>query len=177
MSDCFLGEIRLYAFDFAPKGWAACNGTVMQIRQNQALYALLGTYFGGDGSATFGLPDLQGRVPVGQGPLAGTSTVVKLGEKAGTETVPLAADQIPPHSHTVRASTTPGTTPQPANAVFGKPILGTATANLYASPGTWQALSPATVGNTGAGAGHVNMQPFAVTNFCIATTGYFPSRN
>ncbi|MGE5466649.1 MAG: phage tail protein [Ignavibacteria bacterium] len=177
MSDCFLGEIRLYAFGFPPRGWALCNGATLQISQNTALYSLLQTNYGGDGRTTFGLPDLQGRAPRGQGVMTNPPGQVNLGEKAGVESVALTIDQVPLHSHALRASTLPGTTQAPANAVFGKPTGPTTTANLYAAPGTLQAMNAVTISSAGANAGHENMQPFAVTNFCIATQGYYPSRN
>ncbi|HEX8964525.1 MAG TPA: tail fiber protein [Rhodocyclaceae bacterium] len=177
MSDCFLGEIRLYAFSFPPRGWALCDGSLLQINQNTALYSLLQTNFGGDGKTTFGLPDLQGRVPRGQGVMTNPPVQVSIGEKAGVETVNLTQDQIPSHTHAVRASTLAGTVPAPTNAVFGKPSTPTSSVSLYAAPGTWQAVNAVTIGSGGGNAGHENMQPFEVINFCIATQGYYPPRN
>lgn len=178
MSDYFIGEIRMFGFNFAPDGWAMCQGQIMQIQQNAALYALLGTRYGGNGSTTFQLPDLQGRVPIAQG-LAPTGTAYVIGTHQGTETVTLTTAQAPPHTHSMVAVTTVGTTPAPAGEYFAAvaPDTAGATHPIYAAPGNPPAaplaVNPATVSVSGGGA-HNNMQPFSVLNFCIALSGLFP---
>jgi microcystin-dependent protein len=174
VSDNFIGEIRIFSFPWAPQGWALCNGATMQIQQNQALYALLGTQFGGDGTKTFLLPDLKGRTPVYG---VGYQGVRNAG---GTETVALAVNTIPPHVHTLYATTNNATTSNPTNCV-----LATVQPDHSTPPKTWPIYSAATasgalinkgVSNNGGGGAHNNMQPFSVVNFCIALSGLFPPR-
>jgi microcystin-dependent protein len=168
MSTPFLAEIRLFSFDFPPRGWALCNGQLLPIAQNQALFALLGTTYGGDGRATFGLPDLRGRTPLHVG-------TIPLGTKAGSERVALNAAQIPAHDHAVAASADVAVSTDPTGAALAKkPRFG---ADVYAAPAQLTPLAPSSVSTTGGGQGHENMQPFLVVTFSIALQGIFPSRN
>lgn len=180
MGDWFLGEIRAFPMSWAPDGWALCNGAQLQIQQNAALYALLGTTFGGNGSTTFNLPDLRGRT------LTGTSLsdpAYQRGMAGGTETVSLLTSQIPPHNHSINMISQPGTFPVPTGNFLSS--AGTSAAvptapNLFATPTTTSSmipLNPLTLSNTGAGTGHNNMQPSLVVNYCIAILGLFPPRN
>jgi len=172
--DPFVAEIRIFAFNFAPKGWAWCNGQLMPISQNTALFSLLGTTYGGDGKSTFALPDLQGAAPMhpGQGP--GLS-LHDLGETGGSETVTLLESEIPSHSHSVMAVTTPGllTAPAPdrglARSQGGKAYVPGPPANLVPMAG--QTLAPA-----GGDQPHNNMQPYLTFYFNIALQGVFPPR-
>jgi microcystin-dependent protein len=174
MSDPFIAEIRMCAFDFAPRFWAACDGQLLPISQNQALFSLLGTTFGGNGTTTFALPDMRGRTPVHWGQGAGLGGVT-LGEAAGTEAVTLTAAHLPSHSHGVRASSDLAAATSPAAAVMGaKPRGGI---DAYAAPGNLTPLAPGAVGNAGGGQPHENMQPSLAVNFVIALSGIFPSRN
>ncbi|HEX7339126.1 MAG TPA: tail fiber protein [Rhodanobacteraceae bacterium] len=168
MSDPFLGQIMLAGFNFAPRGYATCDGQLLPIAQNQALFALLGTMYGGDGRTTFGLPDLRGRTPLG------FSNDIPQGAAAGSETVTLVASQLPMHVHDAQASTAAGATRNPAGNVFG----GSGTENLYAPTGQSPVpLNASTIAVTGGSQPHDNMQPFNVLNFCIALQGIFPSRS
>ena len=165
MSEQFLGEIRIVAFNFPPKGWAFCNGQTLAINQNQALFSLLGTMYGGNGITTFQLPDFQGRVPlhVGQGLLQG--------QKGGEEAHTLTTSEVPAHTHPVIASSNPGSQPSPAGAFStdsGRNVYA-ASANSVMAP---QAVTPA-----GQSQPHENRSPFLVLNFCIALNGIFPSQN
>ena len=168
MADAFLSEIRLMSFNFAPKGWAFCNGQTLPINQNQALFSLLGTTYGGNGQTTFKLPDLTGRVPLHFG--AGHT----LGEASGEQAHTLTIAELPTHTHVVNAASS-------ATGGFASPsgrFLGGAN-NAYASPvaGSLTALRPDAVANAGSSQAHVNMQPFLTLNFCIALIGVFPSAN
>lgn len=169
MSEPFLGEIRAFGFPFAPPGWAACQGQMMSISQNSALFSLLGTMYGGDGRVTFGLPDLRGRTAISFGQGRGLSNRSQ-GELAGSEQVTLTAGQIPPHTHGVTASSqASGKSPATSLPAYtaNSPSYGGAT-DLTMSP---QMIQP----NPG-GQPHDNMQPYLVLNYCIATEGIFPSR-
>lgn len=176
MSDPFLGEIKIAAFSFAPVGWQLCQGQLLTVSQNQALFSLLGIHYGGNGTTTFGLPDLQGRTPLGwnmSSPMIGT--------KSGTETVQLTAANLPLHTHTLYAAKANATlAPAVQTPVFAQPILGTTPYNLYVPPTSQTPqvpMNPGTCTATGAGQAHNNMQPFQVVNFMIATTGTYPARN
>ena len=169
--DPFLGEIRAFSFGQVPKGWAACAGQMMSISQNQALFSLLGTYYGGDGVTTFALPDLRGRAPVGSG--QGTSgTTLPIGATLGSETVALTAAQIPSHTHAVLGITAAATTNVPTGAA-----LAQTTDAEYAPPGGASMNAAAVSTGGGSGVGHNNMQPSLAVSWCIATSGIFPSRN
>jgi len=176
MSETFLGQVLMAGFAFAPRGFAQCNGQFLPISQNQALFALLGTQFGGDGRVTFALPDLRGRTPIGFASSVDPSwqpPPMQIGERAGTEAVTLTSANLPNHGHAVAGTTLDGTTRNPNNAIFartGESLYGPATGNLV--PLASNSVSPA-----GGNQPHANMQPYAVINFCIALTGIFPSRN
>lgn len=172
MSDPYLGEIRMFAGNFAPRGWAFCNGQLLSIAQNTALFSLLGTNYGGNGQATFGLPNLQGRAPVhaGQGP--GLS-LYSMGEAGGVEQVTLTTIQIPMHSHLLAAGST-GTSATPASGLHG---TTSARDYRYASAGVGATLNPAAMQLSGNSLPHENRSPYLAMSFIIATAGIFPSRN
>ncbi|WP_155297477.1 phage tail protein [Deinococcus kurensis] len=167
MSEPFIGEIRLTGFNFAPLGWALCNGQVLSIMQNQALFSLLGTTYGGDGRVTFALPNLQGRMPIHAG------NGYQLGQAGGAINHTLTLAELPQHTHTVQASSQAGTTPVPTGAVLAAPAHG---GNLYSSGAASAALVGSTVGAAGGGQSHTNMQPSLVLNYIIALQGIYPSR-
>ena len=165
MADPFLAEVRLMSFVFAPKGWALCNGQLLPINQNQALFSLLGTTFGGDGRVNFALPDLRARVPnhVGSGHT--------LGERGGEVAHTLSIAEVPTHAHQVQASASVGDAVNPTNAVLA------AASNVYRPADNLTALQPAAVAATGGSQAHENRQPFLALSFCIALQGIFPSPN
>ncbi|HEX8466472.1 MAG TPA: tail fiber protein [Allosphingosinicella sp.] len=167
MSEPFLAEIRLMSFNFAPKGWAMCNGQILPINQNQPLFALLGTTFGGDGRVNFALPDYRGRTPIHVG--SGHT----VGEKGGAQAVTLTIQNLPAHTHVATASNNPGSTNLPA----GNLLANSAPNSLYGPVQNLGAMIPATVGNVGGSQPHLNMQPYLALNFCIALQGIFPSPN
>jgi microcystin-dependent protein len=166
MAEPFLSEIRIMSFEFAPKGWALCNGQLLPINQNQALFSLLGTTFGGDGRVNFALPDLRARLPIHVGQSH------TLGERGGEQAHTLSIAELPTHAHVVQASATAGNVPVPGNN-----ILGASPSNLYAGPTSLVALVAGTVTNVGGSQAHLNMQPFLTLSFCIALQGIFPSPN
>jgi len=161
----YISEIRIMSFGFAPKGWAQCNGQLLPINQNQALFSLIGTTYGGDGRTTFGLPNLQGRIPLH------TGGGFELGSMGGEQAHTLTVGEIPMHTHTVSASSVDGDSPLPAGNYLG------AADNFYAPPVNAVSLQQATVSNAGGGQPHDNMQPYLVLNYCIALQGIFPSQN
>ena len=163
MAEPFLSEIRIMSFVFAPKGWALCNGQLLPINQNQALFSLLGTTFGGDGRVNFGLPNLQGRTPIHVG--SGHT----LGEQGGQTAHTLSIAEIPTHTHALTAATATADNNDPTGRYLGS------AAALYHSPTTLTSLSPTSVTSIGGSQAHLNMQPFLVLNFCIALQGIFPS--
>lgn len=167
MAEPFLSEIRIMSFVFAPKGWALCNGQLLPINQNQALFSLLGTTFGGDGRVNFALPDLRGRTPIHVG--SGHT----LGERGGEQAHTLSIAEIPTHTHVLSGTSAAGTTAIPTGA-----LLATSTNyEAYRSPAALASLNPGTVVNTGGSQAHLNMQPFLILSFCIALQGIFPSPN
>jgi microcystin-dependent protein len=168
MATPFLGEIRLFSFNFPPRGWAFCNGQLMAINQNQALFSLLGTTYGGDGRVNFALPNLQSRIPLHFGQSFQGSR--QLGEFGGQESHTLLASEMPQHSHPLVRSTAPGVAASPAGALFAAHRGGYA-----AAPDVF--LSPGTVSLAGGSQPHANLPPYAVVSFCIALQGIFPSRN
>jgi microcystin-dependent protein len=171
MADPFVAEIRIFPFNFAPKGWAWCDGQLMPLSQNTALFSLLGTTYGGNGKSNFALPDLQGRAPMhpGQGP--GLSAHV-LGETGGSETVSLLESEIPAHSHSMRAAAEAGEENDPAGAALGVTIGNT----LYNNGATLAALAPEALAPAGGDQPHNNLQPYLTFYFCIALQGVFPPR-
>jgi microcystin-dependent protein len=175
MADPFVAEIRIFAFNFPPKGWAFCNGQLLPLSQNTALFSLLGTTYGGDGKSTFALPDMQGNVPMhpGQGP--GLS-LHDLGETSGTPFVTLLASEMPAHLHNVgRGKADAGDSVTPVGSVWAQSGAGRGAAALYHTPANAKvnvnSLSP-----TGGSLPHNNMQPYLTLNFCIALQGVFPTR-
>ncbi|MFC1997299.1 phage tail protein [Chloroflexota bacterium] len=172
MSEPFLAEIRIVGFNFAPRGWAFCDGQILPINQNQSLYSLLGTTYGGDGRTSFALPDLRGRVPIHVGRYNG-GDFHQLGSKSGEETHTIIAAEMPQHKHGYQASGVDGNSNIP-----GSHILAREVSQPYRQdrPSSLQMLS-GSVMNTGGGQAHENMQPFIALNFCIALRGLFPSRN
>lgn len=166
MSEPFLGQISIFAFEFSPRGWAFCNGQLLPINQNQALFALLGTIYGGDGRTTFALPDFRGRAPMH------ANQIRSQGEKGGLEAHTLGLTELPAHGHSLLVSSAVATTVTPATSA-----LGVSEAKLYAAPGSLTPMKNDALTLVGGGAAHTNMQPFLTLNFCIALTGIFPSRN
>ncbi len=166
MAEPFLSEIRIFSFGFPPKGWALCDGQLLPINQNQALFSLLGTTYGGNGQTNFALPDLRSRTPIHFG--AGHT----LGERAGEQAHTLSIAEVPTHTHVANASNTAGT----ALVATGNLLAGTAT-QLYTAPQNLVALNAATLANAGGSQAHLNMQPFLTLSFCIALQGIFPSQN
>jgi len=181
MADPFLGEIRMVGFNFAPVGWALCNGQTLSISQYSALFALLGTSFGGNGTTTFNLPDMQGRVPINAGSGAGLSPYI-LGQSGGTENVTLSTPQMPSHTHLANISNLAGTVSNPTNATLAQSNTGTAREpNLnvpnFVTTAPTGALAPTTIGPSGGNLPHPNLQPYLTVYFIIALNGIFPSRN
>jgi microcystin-dependent protein len=179
MADNFLGEIRIFGCNFAPSGWAMCNGAILAISQNTALFSLLGTQYGGNGQTTFALPNLQGRVPVGQGQGPGLSPYT-IGEADGVENVTVNGNEMPAHNHPLfgTASAANDKRPKAGSAFATSTRAGPVSPgdNYYAA-GTLAPLNAATVQLTGGSQPHTNLQPFLACNFCIALTGIFPSRS
>ena len=179
MSDPFIGQIVSFGFTFAPVNWALCQGQTIPISQNDALYNLLGTTFGGDGVNTFALPNLSGRIPVNQGQGGGLSSYV-MGQVSGTESVTLTTNTIPSHTHTVVASSSAGTSNTPsAGAYLSDEGPGTPAVSTYVAgtPATQTALAGTTISQTGNSLPHENRQPFLCINYCIALFGIYPSQN
>jgi microcystin-dependent protein len=163
-----MSEIRIMSFGFAPKGWAQCNGQFLPINQNQALFSLLGTTYGGDGRTNFALPNLQGRAPTHQG------NGMTLGQSGGEQNHTLSLAELPSHSHALQGSST--STSATASAIPTTRYLGGEN-NLYFAPSNLTAMSPSSVSFVGGGQPHPNMQPYLTLNFCIALQGIFPSQN
>ncbi|HTI72649.1 MAG TPA: tail fiber protein [Candidatus Limnocylindria bacterium] len=166
MADPFLGEIKMVPYNFAPKGWAGCDGQLMPINQNQALFSLLGTTYGGDGRVTFALPDLRGSVPIH------ATDTYPLGQSGGETSHTLLVSEIPAHTHTLGAVRSDANLRNPSGN-----LLAFTEEDTYSQVGDLVAMHPASIGRAGAGAQHTNMQPYLVVNFVIALQGIFPSRN
>lgn len=165
MAEPFLSEIRIMSFSFAPKGWALCDGQFLPINQNQALFSLLGTTFGGNGQTTFALPDLRSRTPIHVG--SGHT----LGERGGEQAHTLSISEVPTHAHLLSGSNTPAETNNPTGNELA------IRANAYTAPQNLVAMSPQSITNVGGSQAHLNMQPFLTLSFCIALQGIFPSPN
>lgn len=168
MSEPFLSEIKIISWNFPPKGWAFCNGQLLPINQNQALFALLGTTYGGDGRVNFALPNLQGRVPIhmGQG--------FTLGETGGEQSHTLTIQELPTHLHVVNATAASASTSTPSVGVV---LAKSAGAAVYGAPSNLVPMAPNALANVGGSQPHTNLQPHLVLNFCIALQGIFPSQN
>ena len=172
MSEPFVGEIRMFAGNFAPRGWAFCDGQLLAVSQNDALFSLLGTIYGGDGRTTFGLPDMRGRIPIhaGQGP--GLSQR-RLGAKGGAENVTLTVNQLPSHTHPMQATNTLGLSENPAGNVLAQSVV----ADPYIEDAVSLTMSSASITNVGGSRSHTNLMPFLCINFIIALFGIYPSRH
>jgi microcystin-dependent protein len=180
MDSPYIGAVVLFAGNFAPRGWALCQGQLLSIAQNTALFSILGTTYGGDGRVTFGLPDLRGRVPLGNGQGPGLQPY-ELGEMSGSENVTLIQTEMPAHNHLVNTNNTGGSTPTPDGAYLAKStgtfqgdalVLG-----AYTNAAPDSTLAPNSVGIAGGSQPHNNMQPFLCMNYIIALEGLFPPRN
>jgi microcystin-dependent protein len=169
MADPFLAEIRLMSFQFAPKGWALCNGQMLPINQNQALFSLLGTTYGGNGQTTFALPDMRGRAAVHKG------ASFSLGTQLGAEFVTLSESQLPPHTHIAKVSDVLANSSTPANAMVGR--KGRLGHDVFGAPDTLTALNSAAGASVGGSQPHENRQPSLTLSYCIALQGIFPSQN
>jgi microcystin-dependent protein len=170
MSSPFIGEIRMFGGNFAPAGWALCNGQLVPISENDALFNLIGTTYGGDGQSTFGLPDLQGRVPIHQG--TGGGATYGMGEKAGVEQVTLTTNQIPIHNHALLATTSLAT----QQDVSGNLLAQASLFNPYINVNPAAQMAPQAVSSVGGSQPHNNLQPFLCINFIISLFGVFPSQ-
>ena len=175
MTDPFLAEIRMFGGNFAPTGWALCNGQLMAISQNTALFSLLGTTYGGDGRVTFGLPNLMGAAPMQQGQGAGLSERW-LGETGGVPNVTLLSTEMPAHSHRPNALDAGGEASTPDNAVWASAMSGRVGTNMYSTAAPNQMMNPMTTGVTGGSQAHNNMPPYLCVSFIIALQGIFPQR-
>lgn len=165
MSEPFVGEVRLFANNYAPRGWMFCEGQILQINQNQALYSLLGNVYGGDGVTTFALPDYRGRVPIHVSP------TIPLGTAQGEANHTLTVNEMPQHTHQVSASSNTASATSPLNNAWA------ATNNLYDPAATMTQMNAQAIGAAGGSQPHANMQPYQVLNYAIAIQGIFPSRN
>jgi len=170
--DPYIGQIMMFGGNFAPRGWALCNGQLLSIAQNTALFSILGTTYGGDGRTTFGLPDLRGRAPIhwGQGPGLTNRTI---GESGGEETVTLSGAQMPAHNHVANAASGGGSATSPQNAVWA---ASTARDNIYAAAAD-TSMSPSAIGPAGSGQPHDNMPPYQAVSYIIALEGLYPPRD
>ena len=171
VSEPFVGEIRMFGFNFPPQGWAFCDGQLLSISQNAALFSLLGTTYGGDGESTFALPDLRSRVPVSLGQGEGLSSYAE-GQAGGTETVTLGSAQMPAHTHAVSASSSPAASERPAGRVLAR----SPDHSYIPEPDTDTVMNAKMIGEAGNSQPHDNIQPYLVLNFCIALQGVFPAR-
>ena len=172
MSQPYIGEIRMFGGNFAPAGWALCQGQLMPISENDTLFNLIGTTYGGDGQETFALPDLQGRIPLHQGQGPGISQNYSIGEKAGVETVTLTTQQLPIHNHAFLASTSAAVSTDPTNQV----IAQTSQIHIFTEDVANKQMNPSALTPVGGNQPHDNMQPFLVLNFIISLFGIYPSQ-
>ena len=176
MSEAYVGEIRMFGGNYAPAGWQKCDGSLLSINTYQVLYSLLGTIYGGDGVTTFGIPDLQGRIPVGFGQGSGLTNRV-IGEKFGAEMVTLVESQLPTHSHSFTASAADATLPVPTAALFGSQVDNDKIYTAATSGNTSTSLATATVQTSGSSAAHNNLMPSLGVTYIICLQGIYPSRN
>ncbi len=178
MSEPFVGEIRMFAGNFAPRGWAFCDGQLLAVSQNDALFSLLGTIYGGDGRTTFGLPDMRGRIPIHAGSGTGLSPR-RLGAKLGTEKETITVNQLPSHRHGWQATTTPASNRSPVGSpnpfAYAEPIISTVYRD--GTPGNLQGFNSSAVSKVGGSRSHSNYMPFLCIHFIIALFGIYPSRN
>jgi microcystin-dependent protein len=175
MADQFIGEVRMFCGNFAPRGWAFCDGSLLPISQNTALFSLLGTFYGGDGRATFALPNLQGAFPIHAGGSAGPGLSARNGgETGGHETVTLTAAQLPSHGHALEAVSA-ATTGTPGSTVSLAPTSNGSA--LYRAPDVYLNMAPADLGASGSGQAHNNLPPYLAVSFIIALQGIYPSRS
>jgi len=172
MSEPFVGEIRMFAGNFAPRGWAFCDGQLLAVSQNDALFSLLETIYGGDGRTTFGLPDLRGRIPIHAGTGPGLSPR-RLGAKLGAETVTLTVNQLPSHTHTLQGSATVANKAEPTGRVPGT----SSTFDFYQSGAPVDNMASTAVSNVGGSRSHTNLMPYLCIHFIIALVGIYPSRH
>ena len=174
MSDPFVGEIRMFAGNFAPRGWAFCDGQLLAVSQNDALFSLLGTIYGGDGRTTFALPDMRGRIPLHQGTGPGLSNR-RLGTKGGVEHVTLTVSELPAHTHSQIAEAETGNQPSPADNMLGEANAP----HYYNNPSTLEtaAMSSSAMSNAGGTNSHTNLMPYLCVNFIVSLFGIYPSRS
>jgi microcystin-dependent protein len=170
MSQPYVGEIRMVGFNFAPSGWAFCDGSLLAISQFDVLFNLIGTTYGGDGQNTFALPNLQGRIPFHQGTSASGDTLV-IGQLSGTETVTLTPNQLPSHTHTLGGNSSAGTQPSPAGGFWAQSSL-----KAYSTAAPAHAMASSAVSSVGGNQPHDNMPPFLAINFVISLFGIYPSQ-
>lgn len=176
MSEPYVGEIRMFAGNFAPRGWALCDGQLLAVSQNDALFSLLGTIYGGDGRTTFGLPDMRGRIPIHQGQGSGLSER-RLGAKFGAENEMLTINQMPSHTHSAKARNSTAESVDPRNAFLGNTTeTGLGLYDTFDSSSSVVGLNERTISNAGASRAHTNMMPSICVNFIIALVGIYPSR-
>ncbi len=173
MSEPFVGEIRMFAGNFAPRGWAYCDGQLLAVSQNDALFSLFGTNYGGDGRTTFGLPDMRGRIPIHAGSGPGLSSR-RLGEKSGAETVALSSSQIPSHSHTTQGY---ATSHKADNVDPTDNVPASSSVNCYSAEAPDTSMADFAVSTAGASQSHTNMMPFLCVHFIVSLVGIYPSRN
>lgn len=176
MADPFIAEIRMFGGNFAPRGWAFCNGQTIAIAQNTALFSLLGTTYGGNGTTTFALPNLQARVPLGFGQGPGLS-FYSLGEQTGQPTVTLLSTQMPAHTHVPNGTSLAGGSTDPANNLWASSVGGRTPPPLYSAGAPNTPMSPAAISIAGSGQPHENQQPYLAVSYIIALVGVFPARN
>jgi len=173
MSDMYVGEIRLFAGNYAPEGWAFCNGQELPISGNEILFSVIGVTYGGNGTTTFNLPDLRGRVPVHMGTNPQTGTNFPLGSMGGSETVTLVQSQLPAHTHVAKASNLPGTVSSPTNAIWAHQT----SVNQYSSTAPNASMSPMAINPVGGNQPHENRMPIMALNFIIALNGIYPPQS